>query len=164
MNRLGSRLLIPLSISSSVKDYVSSLHYSFCFTPLHLHHPLLCFCIRLHLCGLLYSTYTSRDRCSSTSTMFSSLVSFSIVCSFAKCCSTISSSSNSSMNTGSIDVALSLICSSGCQHLLVLCKNSTTNILGCIYVLNYWMRKLYVLIIHLPFYTFRRWWWMRWQP
>ncbi len=33
-----------------------------------------------------------------------------------------------------------------------------------IYVLNYHLRKLYLLIIHLPFSTFRRWWWMWWWP
>jgi hypothetical protein len=97
--------------------------------PLHLHHLSLCFCICLNLCGLLYSTYISRDRFSSTSIMISSLMSFSILCSSTKCCSIASSSSNSSMNTESINVALGLVYSFGCQRLLVLCKNSTTNIL-----------------------------------
>jgi len=108
---------------------VSFLHYNFCFMPRRLHCPLLCFCICLHLFGLLYSTCISRDRCSSTSIMFSSLVSFSIVCSSTKCCSTPSSSSDSSMNTGSIDVALSRIYSFGHQHLLLLWKNSTIDVL-----------------------------------
>jgi hypothetical protein len=31
---------------------------------------------------------------------------------------------------------------------------------NCIYVLNYCLCKLYLFIIHFPFCTFRRWWWM----
>jgi hypothetical protein len=34
---------------------------------------------------------------------------------------------------------------------------------NCIYVLNYRLCKLYLHIIHLPFYTFQRWW-MQWWP
>jgi hypothetical protein len=57
-------------------------------------------------------------------------VSFPIVCSSTKCCSTASSSSNSSMNTRSIDVVIGPIYFFGCQCLLLLCKNSTTYILA----------------------------------
>ncbi len=140
--------------SHSVKDYMSSLHYNFCFMPLHVHHPSLCLCIRMHLCGLLYSTYTSKDRCSSTLIMFSSLVSFSVVCSSTKCCSTASSSSNSSMNTKSIDVILGPIYFFGCQYLAFVQKFNYIYF-TCIYVLNYHFHKMYLLIIHLPFYTFQ---------
>jgi hypothetical protein len=33
-----------------------------------------------------------------------------------------------------------------------------------IYVLNYHIHKLYLLIACLPFYTFQKWWWMWRQP
>jgi len=61
--------------------------------------------------------------------MFSSLVSFSIVYSSTKCCSTLLSSSDSSMNIRSIDVAFSPICSFGHQCFLLMCKNSTIDVL-----------------------------------
>jgi hypothetical protein len=35
---------------------------------------------------------------------------------------------------------------------------------SCIYIMNYRLCKLYYFIIHLPFYTFQRWWWMWQQP
>jgi hypothetical protein len=47
---------------------------------------------------------------------------------FHKVLSTTSSSFDSSMNIGSIDVALNLVCFLGHQLLLLMCKNSTTDV------------------------------------
>jgi hypothetical protein len=50
-------------------------------------------------------------------------VSLCVICVSTKCCST-----TSSMNIVSIDVAIGLVCFLACQCLLLLCKNSTTNL------------------------------------
>jgi len=100
---------------SSIQDCVSSLCYRFRFTPLHLH------CHYLHLCTFI-------------STTFSSLVAICVVYVSTKCCSTTSSSSNSLMNIRSIDVAHGIVCFFAHQLLLLLHKNSTSNVL-VIYIL-----------------------------
>ncbi len=74
------------------------------------------------------STCTSMDSCSSASIMFSSLVAFCIVYASTKCCSTSLSSSNSSMTTKSTNVTLNPVCSPTRQRLLLLHKNSTTDV------------------------------------
>jgi hypothetical protein len=51
------------------------------------------------------------DNCSSITTMFPSLASFCIVSTSTKCYFTVSSSSNSSINIGSIDVTPGLVLS-----------------------------------------------------
>jgi hypothetical protein len=56
-------------------------------------------------------------------------VAFRVVCDSTKCCCTTSSSSDSSMNTESTNVALNLVCSLACQHLLLLRKNSIADVL-----------------------------------
>ncbi len=78
----------------SFVQYYISFCYSFLFTPLHLHCPLLCFCHLLHLVACCTSTCTSVDNYFFASTIFSSLMSF-IVCASTKCCSTTTSSSDS---------------------------------------------------------------------
>jgi hypothetical protein len=35
---------------------------------------------------------------------------------------------------------------------------------NCIYIMNYYLCKLYLLIICLSFCTFWKWWWIRWWP
>jgi hypothetical protein len=74
------------------------------------------------------STYTFIDGYTSASTMFSSHVSFYIIYASTKCCSTTSSSYDSSMNTWSIDVTPCLICFLAHQCLLLLRKNSIPNV------------------------------------
>jgi len=51
-----------------------------------------------------------------------------------------------------------------CQRLLLLHKNSTYICSSQIYIMNYHLHKLYLLIICLPLCAFQRWWWMWWQP
>jgi len=72
------------------------------------------------------STYTFVDGCTCASTTFSSLASFYTS---TKCYSVVSFSPNSSMNIGSTNVAPSLIYFLTHQCLLLLCKNSTIDVL-----------------------------------
>ncbi len=113
---------------SSIQDCTSSFHYNFCFTPLHLHHPSLCFYITCTSVVCCTTICTSMNGYTSASTMFSSLASICSVCISTKCCSTTSSSSNSSMNTISTDVALGPVYFLARQCLLPLHKNSTINV------------------------------------
>jgi hypothetical protein len=69
------------------------------------------------------------DCCTSASTMFSFAMSVYVVCASTKCCSIALFSSDSSMNIGFIDVAPDPIYFLTHQCLLLLCKNSTTNVL-----------------------------------
>ncbi len=69
------------------------------------------------------------DGCTSASTTFSSPTSVCVVFVSTKCCSTILSSSNLSMNTRCTNVAPSPICSLARQFLLLLRKNSTIDVL-----------------------------------
>jgi hypothetical protein len=101
---------------------------------------------------------TSKDSCSSFATTFSSLASFSIIYASTKWCSSTLSSFDSSMHTISTNVALGLVYSFTCQCLLLFYKNSTTNVL--IIYLFWIICILCFLIIHLPFCTFQKWWWM----
>jgi hypothetical protein len=55
-------------------------------------------------------------------------VSFCIICASTKWCSSALSPSDSSMHTGSIDVAPGPICPLTRQHHLLLLKNSTINV------------------------------------
>ncbi len=75
------------------------------------------------------STYTFVDGYTFAPMTFSSLTPFYVVRASTKCCSTILSSLNFSMNTISTHVALSQVCSFTCQCLLLLRKNSTTYVL-----------------------------------
>ncbi len=75
------------------------------------------------------STYTFVDSCIFASMTFSSLASFRVVCSSTKCCSIALSSSDSSMNTRSTNVAPGLVYTLARQLLLLLCKNSTIDVL-----------------------------------
>jgi hypothetical protein len=70
----------------------------------------------LHICGLLYFQFHLMDRCSSFATTFSSLASFYTLCASTKCCSLISSSSDSSMHTKSTNVAPSHVYFLAHQH------------------------------------------------
>jgi hypothetical protein len=97
-----------------------------------------CYSISITLCcdfAIVYTymayytfNFTFVDNYFSFATMSSSLVSFCIICASTKCYSSISSSSNSSMHTKSINVTLSHICSFTCQCHLFLHKNSTLDI------------------------------------
>ncbi len=131
---------------------MSFLRYHFHFMLFHLHRLSMCFCTSM-------ACYTSNALLwivvFSFSTTFSTLTSLYIVYASTKCCCSASSSSDFSMHIKSTNVALGLVCSLAHQDHLLLCKNSTTNVL-VIFVLNYCLHKLYLLIIHLPFYTFLR--------
>jgi hypothetical protein len=70
------------------------------------------------------STCTSMDNCCFVAITFSSLASFYIIYASTKCCSTTSSFFDSSMNTGSTNVAPGHVCFFAHQHRLLMCKNS----------------------------------------
>ncbi len=78
--------------------------------------------------SVIFCTFncTYVNNCSSYATTFSSLLSFCIICAPTKWCSLVSSSFDSSMDTGSIDVILGLVGFLACQCRLLLRKNSTT--------------------------------------
>jgi hypothetical protein len=101
------------------------------------------------------STYTSMESCSSASTTFSSLASFCIFYASTKCCSIVLSSFDSSMNIRSIDVTFGHVCSLAHQS-LTYAQKLNYECSNYIYVLNYHLCKLYLLIIHLPFCAFRK--------
>jgi hypothetical protein len=69
------------------------------------------------------------DCCTFASTMFSSPMSIYVVYASTKCFFVALSSSNSSMNIGFTDVALGPIYFLAHQCLLLLRKNTTTNVL-----------------------------------
>ncbi len=153
MNHSRSRILIPFSrsvvLSKIVRFLFAITSTSHCSISITLHCASAILCTFVACCTF---NYTFVDSCSSFTTTFSSLVSFCIICASTKCCSLASSSSDSSMHT---NVALGPIYFLACQRCLLLCKNSTIDVL-IISVLNYCLHKLYILIIHLPFCTFRR--------
>jgi hypothetical protein len=74
------------------------------------------------------NAYIFVDGCTSIMIMFSSLASIFIVYASTNCYSIALSSSNYSMNIGSINVALGLVYTFACQCFLLLHKNSTTNV------------------------------------
>jgi hypothetical protein len=73
------------------------------------------------------------------------------------------SSFDSSMNIKSIDVTFGHVYLLTHQPLIYVQKLNY-RCYTCIYVLNYHLRKLYLLIIHFPFCAFQKWWWMGWWP
>jgi hypothetical protein len=74
------------------------------------------------------NVYTSMDGCTFSMT-FSSLASVYSNCASTNCCSTISSSSNFSMNTRSSKIALGHACSLAHQLFMMLHKNSIADLL-----------------------------------
>jgi hypothetical protein len=72
---------------------------------------------------------TCMDNCYYFTTTFPPLASFYIVCASTKCYSSTLVSFDSSMHTGSTDVTYGLICSFAHQCCLLLCKNSTPNVI-----------------------------------
>jgi len=123
-------MLIPFSTSVIMSRIVhllfaitSTSHYSISISlwcAFAIVYTSLVFCI---------FNYTYVSNCSSYATMFSSLASFCIICASTKWCSLVSSSSDFSMHTGSINVALGPICSLACQCHMLLRKNSTIDVL-----------------------------------
>ncbi len=126
MNRLRSRILIPFSINvvfskithlffartsdsrlsiSITLWYASTISYTF-----------------MDCCN---STFTFVDSYSFASTTFPSPMSLYVVYASTNFCSTSSSSFDSSMNIGSIDVAFGLVYPLAHQRLLLLRINST---------------------------------------
>jgi hypothetical protein len=93
------------------------------------------------------------NSCSFYITTFSSLASIYTICASTKWCSSTSSSSDSSMHIGFIDVVFGPVFFFACQHCLLLCKNSIAYVLVAS-MSNYRLPKLYFHIIRLPFYTF----------
>lgn len=108
-------------------------------------------------------TCTFVDGCTFTSTMFSShafiYIAYASIDYFS-----ITSSSNSWMNTRYTDVVLGPICSFVCQLFLLLMHKNSTIDGPILYIVNYCLCKLHLLIVHFAFFTFWRWWWMRWRP
>jgi len=120
MNHLGFEILIPFS-RSVAQSRIARLLFTIGFdSRLSISIALRC---------VFAITYTSMDGYTSTSTMFSFLASICIICASTNCCSTTLSSFDSSMNTSSIDVALHPTCYLVCQFLLLLHRNSITNVL-----------------------------------
>jgi len=72
---------------------------------------------------------SSVDNCSSFTTTFSFLASSCTIYASTKCCYSTSSSPNSSMHIKSTNVALHPVYFLACQCCLLLCKNSTTDVL-----------------------------------
>ncbi len=72
---------------------------------------------------------TTSTSCSSYPTTFSSYMSFCTIYASTKWCSSTLSSSNSSMHTGSINIAPGFVCSFAHQRHLLLRKNSTAYVL-----------------------------------
>jgi len=95
--------------------------------------------------------------------MFSSPTSIYSLCASTKCCSIAFSSSDSSMNTRSTNVAPGRVCFLACQLLLLLRKKLNYRCSNSIYIVNYYLCKLHLLIICFSFCTFQRWW-MRCRP
>jgi len=146
MNRSRFEILIPFSRSVALSKI---LHFLFITTSDSY------FSISIALCCAFAITYTSMVYYTSTSTTFSSPTSFCTTCVSTKCCSTTLSSSDFSMNIGSTNVALGLVCYLAHQ-LFLLCKNSTTNVLSWIII----YANCIFSIIRLSLCTFQRWRWM----
>jgi hypothetical protein len=129
MNHSRSKILVPFSISVALSKIAHLLFATAFDSHLLISIALHCaFAITCTFVDYCTSTCTFIDSCTSTSMTFSSFVSFYVVCSYTKCCSIASSSFDSSMNIGSIDVILGHVCFLTHQLLLLLCKNSTTNV------------------------------------
>ncbi len=154
MNRFGIRILVPFPKSVALSNIARNLFATTFNSRLYISIALCyAFAIACTFVAHCTSICTSMDNCSSTITTFSSLASFCTICASTKCCSTTSSFFDSSMNTGSTNVTPGLVYSLACQCHLLLCKNSIMDV-PIVYALNYHLCKLYLLIIHLPFYTF----------
>jgi hypothetical protein len=93
------------------------------------------------------------DRCYSFKTTFSSLCPFALSMPPQNVSPQLRVPFDSSMHTKSTNVALGPIWFLTHQCHLLLCKNSTTYV-SVIFVVNYRLHKLYLLIIRFPFYTF----------
>ncbi len=126
MNRSGSGILIPFSRSVALSIIMHLLFATTSDSRLSISIAFCCvFAIACTSMDCCTSTYTYVDNCSSTSTTFSSLASFCVVCASAKCYSTTLLSFDSSMNIGSIDIVYSF----ACQCFMLMHKNSSTNVL-----------------------------------
>ncbi len=130
MNYLGSRILIP-SPKIVVLSKITRLFFATVSNScLSISITLRCASTITYIFMDFYtSTCVFVDSCNYASTMFSSLGFLCVICASIKCCSTTSSSSDFSMNTRFTDVVLGHVCSLAHQHLLLLCKNSITNVL-----------------------------------
>jgi hypothetical protein len=150
MNRLGFGILIPFSksvvLSSITHLRLAIASNSHCSISIALRHAST---ITYTFVSCHTSTCTSVDNCCFVATTFSSLVSFYTVYASTKCCSTILSSFNSSMNTRFTNVTPNPTYFFTCQHHLLNCRCSS-----CVYVLNYRLNKLYLLLTRLPSCTF----------
>jgi hypothetical protein len=87
-----------------------------------------CISISLAFSCASINAYISMDGCTFIVIMFSSLASIFILYASTNFYSTTLSSSNYSMNIGSINVAPGLIYAFACQCFLLLHKNSTANV------------------------------------
>ncbi len=147
MNWLGSGILIPFFRSVALSRIV---HLFFAIAPascLSISIALCCpFAIACAFVDYCIATYTFVDGYTSTPTIFSSLTSVYVIYASTKSCSTTLSSSNSTMNIVSINVALGPIYYFTCQLFLLLRKNSTA-CFNSIYNMNYCLHKLHLFIV-----------------
>ncbi len=129
MNTSGSRIFILLSRNVTLFRIAHLIFVRAFNSHLSISIALHCaFAIAYNSMDCYISTNTFINGYTSTSMTFSSLVSFCIVYAFTKCCSTTSSSSDSSMNIEPTNVTPCPICFFAHQCLLLPCKNSTTNV------------------------------------
>lgn len=120
MNYSRSRMRIPFSINVALSIMVR-LFFVVTFNS--------CILISMAFSCASINAYIYVDGCTSVMIMFSSPASIFIVYASTNCYSIALSSSNYSMNIGSINVALGLVYTFACQCLLLLHKNSTANVL-----------------------------------
>jgi hypothetical protein len=122
MNRSRFGILIPFSIIVTLSRIA---HFLFT-TP-----SCYSISIALHCVSTIIYTFVACytfnciyvDSYFSFTTTFASLMSFCTICASTKCCSSASSSFDSSMHARSINVAPSHVCSLTHQHCLLLRKN-----------------------------------------
>ncbi len=101
------------------------------------------------------STYISMDGCTFASTTFFSLTSIYVLCASTKCYSTALFSFGSSMNIEFTNVTHGpfYFCM---PTFFAFTQKINYRCVSHIYIMNYPLRKLHLLIIHLPFYIFQR--------
>ncbi len=155
MNQSRFEILIPFSKSVVLSKIACLLFMTISNSHLSISITLCCastiICTYVDCCT---STCTSVDGYTSASTMFSSLASICEVCVSTKCCSTSLSSSNSSMNIGSINVVSGFVCSLTQQLFSVFVQEQNYRSSNSIYIVNYHLHKLHLLIVCFSFYTF----------
>ncbi len=137
MSRITCLLFVP----------TSTFHYSISIT--------LCYASAIVYTSVACCTLncTSMDSCSSFTITLSSLASVCTISASTSCCSLTSSYSDSSMHTIFTNVAPSPVLLSCMPMSSTFVPKLNSRCSNCIYVLNYHLCKVYLLIICIPFYT-----------